>query len=232
MPRNSLEKLGGDWLPPAAEDAVLEHVQMVNITKVYASYADAWWANHLGLVEGFFNKTNLFKGAPLHGRYHDGPIKCVIGEDDSGNPVYSGDRVRFGNCSGAIEAYYTRTENGKIVDELHASLMDFHAEALRAAGVDPASIAKPELVTVSDWSGDATVTPACGDFIGDADTAKAARRPDPARGVFLANQDFGPQFCWATGSLIVAERVLMDLGVSKPAWLNATWYADRVASMP
>ena len=65
-----------------------------------------------------------------------------------------------------------------------------------------------------------------------ADTAKAARRPDPARGVFLANQDFGPQFCWATGSLIVAERVLMDLGVSKPAWLNATWYADRVASMP
>mgnify|MGYP002010171441 CR=1 FL=1 len=104
MPRNSLEKLGGDWLPPAAEDAVLEHVQMVNITKVYASYADAWWANHLGLVEGFFNKTNLFKGAPLHGRYHDGPIKCVIGEDDSGAPVYSGDRVRFGNCSGAIEA--------------------------------------------------------------------------------------------------------------------------------
>ena len=251
MPRNSLEKLGGDWLPPAAEDAVLEHVQMVNITKVYASYADAWWANHLGLVEGFFNKTNLFKGAPLHGRYHDGPIKCVIGEDDSGAPVYSGDRVRFGNCSGAIEAYYTRTEkyyaqfraaspeeplavfeSGKIVDELHASLMDFHAEALRAAGVDPASIAKPELVTVSDWSGDATVTPACGDFLGDADTAKAARRPDPARGVFLANQDFGPQFCWATGSLIVAERVLMDLGVSKPAWLNATWYADRVASMP
>ena len=94
------------------------------------------------------------------------------------------------------------------------------------------AIAKPQLVAVADWTFDAQTTPACGDFLGGERAMKKARRPDPARAVFLANQDFGPQFCWATGSLITAERVLMDLAVPPPTWLNASWYAARVASLP
>ena len=251
MPRNALARVDGDWLPAAAEVAVLDEIRMVNLTKVYASYEDAWWANHLGMIEGFFNNSMDGSVAPLHGRYHDGPIKCLVGHDDSGRPVYSGERQTFGNCSGALEVYYTVThpyyaefkaaskeeplsvyEGGRAVDELHASLMDFHKDALAAAGVDVAAIAKPQLVAVADWTFDAQTTPACGDFLGGERAMKKARRPDPARAVFLANQDFGPHFCWATGSLITAERVLMDLAVPPPTWLNASWYAARVASLP
>ena len=83
-------------------------------------------------------------------------------------------------------------------------------------------------------SGDA-FTPSCGNFTGDAAAAALARRPLPQSmpQLFVANTDVGPQFCWATGALIVAEKILQaELGVSAPSWLNATWYEQRVVAQP
>ena len=45
--------------------------------------------------------------APLYGCYHDGPQRCLIGHDTAGRPIYSGTKVPFGNCSGALEVYYS-----------------------------------------------------------------------------------------------------------------------------
>eukprot|EP00966_Prymnesium_polylepis_P199593 4625547-Prymnesium_polylepis.1 len=81
------------------------------MTKVYAWYDDAWWSSKLGLMEGYFATSNssaspdaplsevLAAGAPpadaqapLLGRYHDGPQRCLIGHDTAGMPIYSGEK--------------------------------------------------------------------------------------------------------------------------------------------
>ena len=90
---------------------LLGSVHTFPMNKVYAWYADAWWNTKLQLMEGYFddkadNASKLV--APLEGRYHDGPQRCVIGKDTAGRPVYSGAKIQGGNCSGAIEVYYGR----------------------------------------------------------------------------------------------------------------------------
>ena len=84
---------GGDW-------------DRRNRLKVYAWYDDAWWNTKLGKMEGYFH-GGMGRAAPLYGRYHDGPQRCLIGHDTAGRPIYSGTKVPFGNCSGALEVYYS-----------------------------------------------------------------------------------------------------------------------------
>ena len=271
LPSNAIGRLDGVLAAgagaPAARAALVDDVWMPNITKVYASYGDAWWATKLGRMEGTFERglDDPNATAPLQGRYHDGPLKCVVGADPSGAPVYSGEKLPFGNCSGAIEVFYTRAhpyyqrfesgvaeqplavfdltaEGGASADAVelaravHASLMDFHRDALAAAGVDAdRDVPPPRMITVSNWRSGDTFTPSCGNFTGDAAAAALARRPLPESmpQLFVANTDIGPQFCWATGALIVAEKILQaELGVAAPSWLNATWYEQRVVAQP
>ena len=91
---------------------ILDSVYVGSMNKVYAWYNDAWWSTKLGMMEGYFTghggKTHKFD-APLQGRYHDGPQRCIIGHDTAGEPVYSGHKMPYGNCSGAIEVYYTHS---------------------------------------------------------------------------------------------------------------------------
>lgn len=148
---------------------LLDSVWTFGMNKVYAWYDDAWWNSKLGLMEGHFDeKAAIAHPAPLEGRYHDGPQRCVIGKDTTGTPVYSGRKVKRGNCSGALEVYYgeaqpyyqglmndplqpltviTREPGGtggevdalqrKALDDVHAHLMAYHADQLKAAGVNP-----------------------------------------------------------------------------------------------
>lgn len=113
MPGNAIENLAkGSSVFEGTKysQSVLDAVSPFSMNKVYAWYDDAWWNTKLGLMEGYFTghggKAHKF-AAPLHGRYHDGPQRCVIGKDTAGQPVYSGKKILKGNCSGAIEVYYT-----------------------------------------------------------------------------------------------------------------------------
>jgi len=118
MPSNAIENLDKSSLlfrqpaTPKNVSKLLGEVNTFGMNKVYAWYDDAWWNTKLGLMEGYFTGhggPNHTFAAPLNGRYHDGPQRCVIGEDTAGEPVYSGQKVQYGNCSGAIEVYYTRS---------------------------------------------------------------------------------------------------------------------------
>ena len=108
MPRNAIEHLSNISLifskASPRVNRLLSSVLTVPMVKIYAWYDDAWWSTKLGRMEGSFNDQS--GAAPLEGRYHDGPQRCVIGKDTAGEPVYSGHKVRFGNCSGALEVYY------------------------------------------------------------------------------------------------------------------------------
>jgi len=251
------------------------------MAKVYAWYDDAWWTSKLGLMEGYFTSdegtvatNHSFSNcasdaavpngsAPLLGRYHDGPQRCLVGYDTAGDPVYSGNKVQYGNCSGALEVYYGRApdyyqemmtsplepltvmtvEDGTktsadAIKAIHESLMTYHAKALKAAKIDPATVAPPKAVVLGNWISDGKYTPGIGSLFGhhsivpqkEQDAArKLVRRPDPDYEVFVADQDYGYHSGWAVGSLSMAEKILQaELGLPKPAWLNGSWYEENV----
>jgi len=223
--------------------------------KVYAHYEDAWWSSKLGFMEGYI--TSNTSVIPLNGRYHDGPMKCVIGHTPAGDPVYSGQKVAFGNCSGALEVFYNfgsrffqqfmtnplkpltvfsgnhSTKGAKFIDDLHSSLMDYHAHAFRNRSIDPAKIGKPSLVVISNWLSDAPVAPSCGEYWGSYADEASIRAPAPAYDIYVADVDYGYSGCWAAGSLIAAEKVLQaEFGLAKPTWLQKAWYDSKVLGIP
>ena len=57
-----------------------------------------------------------------------------------------------------------------------------------------------------------------------------------AAAVYLANNDFLAQQStyfegdWAQESLLQCERALYRLGVKRPDWLNASYYAERIVA--
>lgn len=233
---------------------VLNSVTVGQMQKVYVYYEDAWWASKLGLMEGYLDATD--GPAPFSGRYHDGPLKCIIGTDPDGKPIYSGSKVQFGNCSGYIETYYTgsteyykqyqtdprnpvklldtSTAMGrKALEDSHSSMLSFHASQLAKKGISPDSLCKPTFMTVSNWIRDDPIAPGIGRMSPGTDANRAlARAPTKSHNVYIADQDYGYRSGWAVGSLKMAEKVLQaELGVGKPSWLDETWYQKNVVNL-
>ena len=260
LPSNAIEYLSRDSTllgsSSAAVRRLLGAVTTIPMVKVYAWYDDAWWSTKLGLMEGAF--TAATDGAPLEGRYHDGPQRCVVGRDTAGDPVYSGKKIAYGNCSGALEVYYgiarpyyaklmpsplqpltvaTRGTSSlaaaQLIGDVHAALMARHAKALASAGVAPGAVSPPQTVVLANWISAGRYTPGIGRLLGgDLDRA-LLRKPLPEYDLFLANQDFGYETGWAAGSLAMAEKVLQaELGLPAPRWLDAEWYEKRVVAEP
>lgn len=283
LPHNALERLDRrSVLFTNAPGSTAEAIDAINVTfknKVYLHYEDAWWNTKLGLMEGLFQDANATP--PLAGRYHDGPQKCVVGQDTAGRPIYSGNKVPFGNCSGVLEIYYdghgTPYYRGLMADPLaplavidaahanasflsvaHAALMEYHAAAFRNATarrpIDPSTIAAPVLAVIANWIPEGAFTPGIGHppcYVsshcpGSASTGgppdcipctipaapeRPVRAPVAEYNVYIANQDYGPKHGWAVSSLIMAEKVLQaELGVARPTWLDAEWYAANVVA--
>jgi len=233
---------------------LLKRVATIGMAKAYAWYDDAWWATKLGMMEGNFDSQS--GSVPLLGRYHDGPLRCLVGYDTAGEPVYSGNKVAFGNCSGALEVFYSpcragsywsammtsplapltvvtdgdSAESDAVLGNVHAALMAWHADAIKAKGYDPTAFSPPKTVVVGNWISAGNFTPGIGALLSPGDEGrKAVRKPSPSYNVYVANQDYGYETGWAVGSLIMAEKVLQaELGLPRPAWLNATWYEANV----
>ena len=108
--------------------------------------------------------------------------------------------------------------------------MSYHADALKAKGIDPRDIEPPETVVLANWISAGPFTPGIGSLSPATDAARAAvRKPAAAYDVFVVDQDYGYESGWAVGSLIMAEKVLQaELGLAKPSWLDADWYKKNV----
>lgn len=256
-PKNAIANISfsPQLLGPIATAIVKDRVRVSAMNKVYAFYKTAWWNTLLGLMEGSFEATASDNvTAPLQGRYHDGPQKCIVGTEPNGNPIYSGDKVQYGDCAGAIEAYYAQAVpfyRQFMVDELtpitvvtdddhllkrsvHKALMDRHAEALSAVGVNASDIALPVTVILSNWIEDGHYTPGIGFFEGTNEGRKLARNPSAGKAkLFVANQDYGYKSGWANGGLLMAEKILQaNLGIPGPTWLDEEYYQERVRGVP
>jgi hypothetical protein len=294
MPGNAIENLAQSSIlftqATKKVNTVLDSVYTGAMVKIYAWYEDAWWNTKLGLMEGYFYTAKEYVGdqakyrnasvpeassgpAPLEGRYHDGPQRCLIGHDTAGMPVYSGIKVQYGNCSGAIEVFYgsavkyyanlmsdpsqpltvvtsdasgkaiveggandqpaTAEAAAKLIDDVHVSLMTYHAKALKLAKIDPASIPKPKTCVLANWISDGKYTPGIGHLSGTDQDRKLARKPLKDYNLYIANQDYGYQSGWAVGSLSMAEKVMQaEVGLPKPEWLDAEFYKEWVTQEP
>lgn len=251
IPANAIEAL--DISPPfdqVASEVMYDRVSVGPMNKVYAFYQDAWWNTKLGYMEGTFSSHNL--SAPLAGRYHDGPQKCVVAEDPDGNPVYSGTKIPGGNCSGAIEVYYAPAspfyrqfmrddltpitvaidDDHELKRSVHQALLDYHAEDFERVGLqtpDP-----PISVVLSNWITTGAFTPGIGFFKGSKYAKKLARNPTGGKGrLFVANQDYGYKNGWANGGLLMAEKLLQEqFHLSRPTWLDQDYYDALVTAIP
>eukprot|EP00935_MAST-01C_sp_MAST-1C-sp1_P000756 g756.t1 len=258
MPRNALDGLSPDSLTNTANPNknLQDSVTVSGQNKVYIYYEDAWWANKLGLMEGNFNSN--WGRVPLAGRYHDGPLKCQTGVDTAGEPVFSGEKVAFGNCTGAMLVYYssntpyyrdlmrsdtqpltvvtdqdTNSSAHAALKEIHDTLMDYHAAIFEEAGISAADIAEPKMLAVSNWISGGEYTPGIGRFTGSADDRATMRKPLPEYNVYVANQDYGFRSGWAVGGLAMSEKILQaEIGLAKPSWLNGSWYEEHILAVP
>ena len=221
MPGNALNSLDPDSViftdsPPATVEK-MESIGNVLGVKVYANYENAWWYNDLGLMTGDYADDSL--PAPLFGKYNDGPTKCITGHGADGTPISSGTPVAHGNCTGALlvlytnfveQPYYTKlmssptnpltvisseSEDASVLDDIHESLMEYHAQAFEEAGIDPKTIAKPANIFIGNWIENAPFTPGIGHFPAVdqpfGDSSATVRKPSSAHNVYVANQDFG-----------------------------------------
>jgi hypothetical protein len=225
--------------------------------KVYFVYEDAWWITKLGLVEG--EVKSLETDPPIYIRYHDGPTQCH-------------EKL----CRGALLVQYAHTrEDGAswyvqfqhdvkqtlgvftsghaMLTAVHQKLMNMHAAALHAAGVDPDKVSKPTTAVVGFWQHAKEVIlspapdpltfsvgkplPACLNGVSSASYWKQTRKPIQDRQIFIANNDWWleessldlmPPY-WAEVSLRTAERVLHDhMGLDPPSWLNKTYFQRSI----
>jgi hypothetical protein len=169
---------------PPSTASTLQSINSHISVKVYANYENAWWYNDLGLMTGEY--ADFGTPAPLEGKYNDGPTKCITGYGADGTPIYSGTPVAYGNCSGALlvlythfktQSYYTDqmtsltnpltvissdSDNCYVLDDVHESLMLYHASLLEAAGIDPKTLAKPLNIFIGNWVEEAPYTPGIG----------------------------------------------------------------------
>ncbi|CAE8583443.1 unnamed protein product [Polarella glacialis] len=230
--------------------------------KVYAIYDDPWWVTKLNLTEGLFTSVDL--DPPLVGRYHDGPV------------LHSASGEAIG--PGALEAVYTFssqhpqisyyhpfaplmavdplsiTTDPALLVPLHQRLMDFHAKAFAAVGLNASTIPQMTRVVLGVWTTDKLATlpaPASSNFhaqVGDACPAElclkgvspeeyneAISSPNAMANIHVANNDFaytgdqGVPCCWAEQSLKPVERTLHKVwGLDKPQWLDSTYYAELI----
>lgn len=236
IPGNAINSLDPDSVifidSPPTTVSNLENIDNVLGVKVYANYENAWWYNNLGLMSGEYSDDSTV--APLYGKYNDGPTKCVTGYGADGTPIYSGTPVSYGNCTGALlvlytqfidQPYYTQlmssptkpltvissdSENAYVLDEIHESLMQYHAHMLERAGIDPKTVAKPLNIFIGNWIEDAPYTPGIGHFPVikqpmSNNVSATVRKPSSAHSVYVANQDYGyVALCYSTLSCSIS----------------------------
>ena len=109
--------------------------------------------------------------------------------------------------------------------------------------------AAPKTIVLANWISDGLYTPGIGSMHPPTDDArKAVRKPTGEFEVYVIDQDYmymsmsdymcmyyryGYETGWAVGSLIVSEKMLQaEIGLEKPNWLDADWYAKNVVQRP
>eukprot|EP00038_Savillea_parva_P002982 m.119714 g.119714 ORF g.119714 m.119714 type:complete len:198 (-) comp11033_c0_seq1:195-788(-) len=125
------------------------------------------------------------------------------------------------------------SERSRLLTDAHRRLLEYHAEALAAAGVDPDSIPAPTHAIVGHWVTGSPYAAGVGSFQGNDQDRALVRAPIHKHDVYVANVDYGYTPGWAVGSLRMMEKVLQaELGLAAPSWLDKAWYEQNIINTP
>ena len=151
----------------------------------------------------------------------------------------------------------TVTTDTALLKPLHDHLMSFHAAAFAKVGIDPKNVPIMSSIVLGTWTTNKLAllpspassnlheqckTPACPSEpclhgVTPLQYEAVVSWPNPSTKIHIANNDFtwtgfeGVPCCWAEQTLKSAERTLHNFwALSKPAWLNSTYYAQVIAS--
>jgi len=202
----------------------------------------------LGKTTGTFT----YQSPPIQGRYHDGPVKCKpqpIHRQDANSTEWVGKAP----CLGALLAYYggsavefyrgyrgTPSEpltlikpgtdkDGQLLTNMHTALMNLHRTELLAKGVDPDSIAPPEIGLLGSW--DASFTALYPGYfrLSDGQAPLYIIKPLPGSNIFIGNEAWSDSDGWAEGSLVLTERALYHhIHLTMPLWIESSYYTDKI----
>mmetsp|Transcript_53350 Transcript_53350/g.119751 ORF Transcript_53350/g.119751 Transcript_53350/m.119751 type:complete len:172 (-) Transcript_53350:914-1429(-) len=150
----------------------------------------------------------------------------------------------------------TVTTDAALLGPVHNRLMSFHAAAFASKGLNASAVPPMSKIALGVWTTDkfARLTSpvsanmhwmikddrcpaeACLRGVNAQQYNALVYRPNPARNIHLANNDYawtGDQevpCCWAEQSLKPAERALHRAwGLPRPGWLNATYWDLLIA---
>eukprot|EP00471_Norrisiella_sphaerica_P012279 CAMPEP_0184496830 /NCGR_PEP_ID=MMETSP0113_2-20130426/34983_1 /TAXON_ID=91329 /ORGANISM="Norrisiella sphaerica, Strain BC52" /LENGTH=513 /DNA_ID=CAMNT_0026883645 /DNA_START=156 /DNA_END=1697 /DNA_ORIENTATION=- len=145
-----------------------------------------------------------------------------------------------------------RASNGEAqaqaLADMHQALMDAHKPLFQKLNVSLETIPLPSIIVISSWRRDhvgttaptkvyynTTLEKACGlKGLTEESYRRTLLQPFANKNVFLANNDYRATRSdqmygdWAEESLLMAERALRTIGISKPSWLNGTYYEQHV----
>ena len=131
------------------------------------------------------------------------------------------------------------SDNCYVLDDVHESLMLYHASLLEAAGIDPKTLAKPLNIFIGNWVEEAPYTPGIGYYDSSHQPQKrgaaAVRKPSASHEIYVANADYGYNPGWAASSLKMAEKILQAesaFGYPKPMWLDEAYYQREIVRQP
>jgi len=121
--------------------------------------------------------------------------------------------------------------NGQLLTNIHTALMNLHRSELLAKGVDPDSIAPPELGLIGSW--DASFSDQYPGFFSlSSENSQAPLyiiKPLPDSNIFIGNEAWSGSGGWAEGSLVLTERVLYHyIHLTRPPWIVPSYYDNRI----
>jgi len=199
--------------------------------------------------------------APLQGAYHDAHVKCDGPALADGSPrcrgylqaayyaeqyamrFYSQWRTaRSGDSVTRLDA--KRAHDAQLFELIHESLVELHADALRAAGaLERVRAMRPDEAILSVWDSPVDGIEAGCHAFQELGLPTAGSRGIPtaripaeavapfslAPRVFVANEAWGKLQCFAEGSLQMAENIAHAFfGAPPPAWIPEREYREDV----
>jgi len=250
---------------------VLHSMISFPLLKLYVHYEDAWWRNTLSLTNGTFNNSDAWhyddpnpmaaddclasRQLPfiIQGSYHDADVRC---DGDNGQcrgyiqAAYMGDvqsvreyqQFHFAtNGDSVAHLDGSKAADARLLRRVHEALVQFHKEALDAAGATAQVEAlRPDSGILSIWDQRADgFENAChkpkaqglnGEGIDPVDIPPTALQPfAKVPNLFLANEAYGTLECFAEGSLVMSENIAhTHLGIPAPTWIDPYTYATEV----
>ena len=197
--------------------------------KVYGYYDRAWWKLDLNITSGDMCTTNDLRYYELS----DNVVEC------NGT-----------NCRGIIQFMYTseqyinffknpqvnRYDPKVVLGSGHPFLLELHQlfvtsldKWIRKAGIDPNTIAPPTKIVEGIWEPGWHFIPAS-DMYGGLPTSSIIK-PVTNMDIYIVNEGYGMASGWAESSLVMAEKVMKLLGLTRPSFLvNDYWYDAFVTS--